>query len=170
MDDLLWRNSLRLKPIWRNRGKHAAARRFRVSVPPQCRDRDQSAMPTNDPFRRRTPFLLWSWAMLLVVLLSAAPTGGAPRTQVVGSAFDPATVSVALNPKSPKAKAAIVVAGGGLPDVGLDSPPALAAAAAAYGRDEFANAGGAVVAVPVARPVGPHAFVRAHGARAPPTA
>ena len=40
--------------------------------------------------------------MLLVVLLSAAPTGGQPRTQIVGSAFDPATTSVAVSPKRPK--------------------------------------------------------------------
>jgi len=50
---------------------------------------------------RRGPaaFLLWGWAMLLVVLLSAAPTGGQPRTRLLGSAFDPATVSVVLSPK-----------------------------------------------------------------------
>lgn len=108
--------------------------------------------------------------MLFVVLLSAAPTGGAPRTQLVGSAFDPATVSVVLNPKSPKAKAAIVAARDGLPNPGLDSPPVLAATAIADGTTEFAIAGGAVGTAPVAGPVGPHPFVRAHGARAPPTA
>jgi hypothetical protein len=37
--------------------------------------------------------------MLLVVLLSAMPTGGAPRTLVVGSAFDPASMAVSLGPK-----------------------------------------------------------------------
>ena len=48
---------------------------------------------------RSLRFLLWGWAMLLVVLLSAAPTGAQPRTRYVGSAFDPASVSVGLSPK-----------------------------------------------------------------------
>lgn len=39
------------------------------------------------------------WTMLFVVLLSAAPTGAAPRTLLVGSAFDPATTSVAMGAK-----------------------------------------------------------------------
>ena len=51
---------------------------------------------------RSAGFWLWGWAMLLVVLLSAAPTGGAPRTQWLGSAFDPATTSVTTGPKRPK--------------------------------------------------------------------
>jgi hypothetical protein len=53
---------------------------------------------------RRGPaaFLLWGWAMLLVVLLSAAPTGGPPRTRLLGSAFDPATITVVLSPKQPR--------------------------------------------------------------------
>jgi len=40
--------------------------------------------------------------MLFVVLLSAAPTGAAPRTLLVGSAFDPATTSVAMGAKRPR--------------------------------------------------------------------
>ena len=44
----------------------------------------------------RRAFALWAWAMLFVVLLSAVPTGGQARTRLVGSAFDPTTVSVAL--------------------------------------------------------------------------
>jgi hypothetical protein len=56
---------------------------------------------------RRHPaaFLLWGWAMLLVVLLSAAPTGGPPRTRLLGSAFDPASVSVVLSPKQVRVNA-----------------------------------------------------------------
>lgn len=45
--------------------------------------------------------------MLLVVLLSAAPTGGQPRTRLVGSAFDPATTSVVVSPKRPKVDASV---------------------------------------------------------------
>lgn len=56
----------------------------------------------SDAFARRSPFPLWGWAMLLVVLFCAAPTGGQPGTRVVGSAFDPATNAVALNVKQPK--------------------------------------------------------------------
>lgn len=61
--------------------------------------------------------------MLLVVLLSAAPTGGQVRSRLVGSAFDPASVSVALYPKQPKAKAVAKVANGGLPASEADGPP-----------------------------------------------
>ena len=49
--------------------------------------------------RTRGSFSLWGWIMLLVIMLSAAPTGGAPRTQLFGSAFDPATYSVTTAPK-----------------------------------------------------------------------
>jgi hypothetical protein len=49
--------------------------------------------------RSRAAFSLWGWATLLVIMLSAAPTGGAMRTQVFGSAFDPATYSVTTAPK-----------------------------------------------------------------------
>ncbi len=51
--------------------------------------------------------MLWGWAMLLVVLLSAAPTGGQPRTRHLGSAFDPATLSVVLSPKQPRLNGAV---------------------------------------------------------------
>ena len=40
----------------------------------------------------------WAWLMLVVVLLSAAPINGQPRTRLVGSAFDPASVSVVVRP------------------------------------------------------------------------
>lgn len=44
-------------------------------------------------------FALWAWATLLVVVLSAVPTEAEPRSRSVGSAFDPATYSVALSQK-----------------------------------------------------------------------
>ena len=55
--------------------------------------------------RARVPHTLWGWAMLLIVLLSAAPTGGALRTQAFGSAFDPATYSVTTGPRRAPAPA-----------------------------------------------------------------
>lgn len=52
-----------------------------------------------DGDRTRTmAFLLWGWALLLLVLLSAAPTAAQPVARSVGSAFDPSTVSVAVGP------------------------------------------------------------------------
>ena len=67
-----------------------------------------NASTLDDPRKRRFALLLWGWAMLLVVLLSAAPTGGQPRTRTTGSAFDPATFSVVLRPKQPRLAAAAV--------------------------------------------------------------
>ena len=49
------------------------------------------------------PFTLWGWAMLLVIVLSAAPTSAHPRTRLIGSAFDPATVSVLIGPRKERA-------------------------------------------------------------------
>ena len=46
----------------------------------------------------RRAFAPWAWLMLVVVLLSAAPINGQPRTRLVGSAFDPASVSVVVRP------------------------------------------------------------------------
>lgn len=43
-------------------------------------------------------FLLWGWALLLLVLFSAAPTAAQPMARSVGSAFDPSTVSVTVGP------------------------------------------------------------------------
>jgi hypothetical protein len=71
----------------------------------------------------RVPFLIWGWAMLFVVLLSATPTGGQVRSRLVGSAFDPTTVSVALGPKQPKAKVFAKASAGRLPDTLDDVPP-----------------------------------------------
>jgi len=61
---------------------------------------------TNHPHGRKPQPAHWlwgCWVMLLVVLLSAAPTGAQPRTRLVGSAFDPSTISVAVSPKPLKA-------------------------------------------------------------------
>lgn len=67
--------------------------------------------PTNnqrDVRNSRSMVLAWAWAVLLVVLLSAAPTGAQPGTRLIGSAFDPATVSVALRSEQLAVDAAAV--------------------------------------------------------------
>lgn len=138
-----------------------------------CDNRTMSS--SSHRYRDRKPpraFALWAWTMLLVVLLSAVPTEGQARTRLIGSAFDPTTVSVALSPKQPKAKASaqsperrrLPVSASGQPS------PLIAIAPAA-----------AVVFVPPAD-AGPSPFVRsapdparrsltkAHGPRAPPQA
>jgi hypothetical protein len=56
---------------------------------------------------RRAAFLLWGWALLLLVLLSATPTSAQPCTRLVGSAFDPSTVSVTVRPSTQDESAAI---------------------------------------------------------------
>jgi hypothetical protein len=66
--------------------------------------------------RNRAVFSLWGWAMLLVIALSAAPTGGALRTQVFGSAFDPATYSVTTAPKRHSLLAEVQTKDEGEPD------------------------------------------------------
>lgn len=81
----------------------------------------RTSCPTGAARRPWTAFL-WGWGLVLVVLLSAAPTGGAPRTRMVGSAFDPATVSEALNPRQPKLKAALKQAARGEPGKFLPDP------------------------------------------------
>ncbi len=48
---------------------------------------------------RRQPMTLWGWVMLLVVVLSSAPSAAQPRTRLVGSAFDPSATAVVVSPK-----------------------------------------------------------------------
>lgn len=84
---------------------------------------------------RRPVFQLWGWAMLFVVLLCSAAASGQPRTRIVGSAFDPTTTSVALNPKQPRMAAkAAKSAKGKLPgkDAAIWAPPAAIAGEAAW--------------------------------------
>ena len=104
------------------------------------------------------PFSWWGWAMLLVILLSAAPTGGALRTQVYGSAFDPATYSVTTAPKRAAPLADLTHTEGepGDPEVydhprlasAIALPPALAAAPkpAALGERPDRGASGNLIA------------------------
>lgn len=120
--------------------------------------------------RPQRAFALWVVAMLLVVLLSAMPSGGQARTRLVGSAFDPTTVSVALSPKQPKAKASAQTPDRRrLPDSAFGQAPVLLALAPAT---MFVFAGSTEPgASPFARPAPvarPGALTRAHGPRAPP--
>ena len=122
--------------------------------------------------RSQRAFALWVLAMLLVVLLSAMPSGGQARTRLVGSAFDPTTVSVALSPKQPKAKTSAQAPDRRrLPDTASgDGPVQLALApAAALVIARSVEAGASPFAQP-ATVAGPRALTRAHGARAPPEA
>ena len=118
---------------------------------------------------RRIPLVAWGWAMLLVVLLSAAPTGAAPRTAVVGSAFDPATVSVVLSPKPSKLSFASAVQQqkrDARPSGSVQAIPAL---------ERAASAPPVALAAGRRAPDGSdparlyHSFSRAHAPRAPPT-
>jgi hypothetical protein len=116
----------------------------------------------------RRGFALWVVAMLVVVLLSALPSGGQARSRLVGSAFDPTTVSVALSPKQPKAKASLESSyRQRLPDTTSGEPaplyPASVSAAAPGGQAETGPglSGRSITAVP-------RSLTRAHGPRAPP--
>ena len=60
---------------------------------------DMSRLLPLQALNARLAFNLWGWATFLVVLLSAAPTGGALRTQWIGSAFDPASYSLTTGAK-----------------------------------------------------------------------
>jgi len=48
-------------------------------------------------------FFLCGWVMLMVVLLSAAPSSAGQRNRSVGSAFDPFSASVVVRPTQGKA-------------------------------------------------------------------
>lgn len=116
-------------------------------------------------------FWLVAWATLLVVLLSAAPTGGQPRTRFVGSAFDPATVSVVVTPKKHRSASSAAsllkrkrpddVAGEAPTIVSLPRRPAASPLALAD-RLRFSPFPDATSRR--------HSFPKAHGPRAPPTA
>lgn len=123
--------------------------------------------------RPRWPFALWCWAMLLVVLMSAAPTSGHVRTRLIGSAFDPASVSVALNTKQTKARSVSAQRQqDGLPDEWQGRPSLPAVTTGASGLTSTA-APIRTASAPAAASVSPTyagIFPRANGARAPPSA
>ena len=124
------------------------------------------------PISRRSPhsaFALSAWAMLLVVLLSAVPAGAQTGIRLVGSAFDPTTLSVALSPKQPKAKATARSAERrGLPDRGSGDHSAHLARAAPIVWDVAPQPAEARPSVAPSPPATPRALARAHRPRAPP--
>jgi hypothetical protein len=117
--------------------------------------------------KSRLGFLVWGWATLLVVLVSAAPDGGAPGSREIGSAFDPATPSVAVGPQQPRVIEAI--------EAHEALPPAAAAGDAAQLLPTRLAATGSVagnspIALSPYTAGDPRSLNRAHGARAPPLA
>lgn len=119
--------------------------------------------------RSRVSFALWGWVMLLVIMLSAAPTGGAPRTQLFGSAFDPATHSVTTAPKRQSLLAELQTEDTGDPDDAptLDYPQPVETLAlpAKAGEPTQANRTGRISAPGAVPPV----IADNRAARAPPS-
>jgi hypothetical protein len=108
--------------------------------------------------------------MLMVILISAAPDGAAPGSRAIGSAFDPATSSVAVGRQQAR-KAAPSVPDNGQPArplagaSGLDAAaPQLALASSGFAANRSPRP------VPPDTPYDPRSLNRAHGARAPPAA
>lgn len=120
---------------------------------------------------RRHPaaFLLWGWAMLLVVLLSAAPTEGPPRSRLLGSAFDPASVSVVLSPKQLRLNASSSSLNKRKPDETMGGQP-LIADAARWQAPELLPAAGSPAIDGTGPATSALSFTRANGPRAPPLA
>lgn len=123
------------------------------------------------PQGRPLIFPFAGWIMLAVIMIFAAAAGGQvqPQLRLNGSAFDPSTTAVALNPKqrSPAAKAAVLQ--NDLPDALTGSAPvadgaAVLAASPIWQTLPIASAPLALYAVPgqLRRPASPL------GARAPP--
>jgi hypothetical protein len=109
--------------------------------------------------------------MLLIVLLSATPTGEQTRLRAVGSAFDPATAAVVVSPKKLKVEASQFVSSRIDQDNdGPDLAPLLATSPAVKLRRpvDFAEQQTLARVGFVAAPVKP--LARPHAARAPPIA
>ncbi|MGX7895622.1 hypothetical protein [Tsuneonella sp. HG222] len=116
-------------------------------------------------------FDVWGWMTLVVVLLSAAPTGGALRTQWIGSAFDPSTYSLTTGAKRFRAPSEqryqqLEPPAKPVTSIGDFATQALAAPALAARQ---AGAGPAVVPSELARPHG-STVSRNLAPRGPPTA
>ena len=120
--------------------------------------------------RQGLAFWLSGWAILLVVLLSAAPTGSQLRTRLVGSAFDPATVSVVVNPKQPRLRTTAAKPNkANPPDVVHDSLAPVGIIQAGSESERWLSAAPRFT-VQLASISDPRSLTRAHGARAPPAA
>lgn len=117
----------------------------------------------------RYRFLAWAWTMLLVILISAAPDGGAPGSRSIGSAFDPATSAVATARQHSR------IAVGGVqqaakPALPLAGTGGLAVAAALAEVPLFFLSSPALRVAHSQAPGDPRSRSRAHGPRAPPFA
>ena len=108
--------------------------------------------------------------MVVVILISAAPSGAAPGSRSIGSAFDPTTSEVAVSRQNRRVVVATAVP--------VDARPALPLAGAS-GLGVAVSFTLASVDFVVSRPLRvtdwratghPRSLTRAHGARAPPTA
>jgi hypothetical protein len=116
----------------------------------------------------RLGFVLWGWMTLLVVLVSAAPDGGAPGSRELGSAFDPATLAVTVAPQPTRE-----VVAAQFDDRRPPAPPVGSGIPAAMPVVLAALAHAATAPVPDFRPHSsgdPRALSRANAARAPPIA
>lgn len=129
-------------------------------------------IPSDRDRTGNTAFLLWGWALLLLVLLSAAPTAAQPAPRLVGSAFDPTTASVTIAPSKRDSSVAVRKLRWNDPDDdATGSPPALVQ------RVNLRAAGRRNPSVPVpaghaarSPDIALDALVRSHPARAPPSA
>jgi hypothetical protein len=107
--------------------------------------------------------------MLLVILISAAPDGGAPGSRPIGSAFDPATSAVAVARKHSRI-AAISLADDARPPLPFAGASGLAVRALPT-LDSLDFPVSPPLRVAHSRVAGdPRSLTRAHGARAPPLA
>ena len=129
-----------------------------------------AARPSLERTRLRA-FPLWARLMLLVVLLSAAPTSAQPRTRLVGSAFDPASVSVVVRPKNSRVvSTAVSQDKSKLPDDHGGSVLALSMLAVPGVVMQLAPCAAAPVESAPAAVVRPRVLCKANPPRAPPAA
>jgi hypothetical protein len=70
-------------------------------------------------------FVATLWLTILTALLCAIVPAGPPQSQLIGSAFSPATTSVALRADTPKSRLALRRTPSGN-DRGFDAPPLVA--------------------------------------------
>jgi hypothetical protein len=115
----------------------------------------------------RFRFLAWTWAMLLVIAVSAAPDGAAPGSRPIGSAFDPATSAVAIGRKHARMAVMTQVEA---PRPPLPHAAAGGVAAAILPALAFPDMGASpsLRAADLLVVNDPRSRTRAHGARAPP--
>jgi len=116
---------------------------------------------------KRQPMTLWGWVMLLVVVLSSAPSAAQPRTRLVGSAFDPSATAVVVSPKRTRLNASTALpAPRKLPDDG--APNGGVAIVWTMMQIAASHWPQTIRARQAALPPESFLLTRAHGPRAPP--